>query len=874
MCLAPGARLGPYEIVAAIGAGGMGEVYQARDPRLGRDVAVKILPESFSDDDDRLRRFEQEARAAAALNHPNILAVFDIGTHDGAPYVVAELLEGETLRERLSRSALPARKAVEAAVQVARGLAAAHEKGIVHRDLKPENIFITQDGRTKILDFGLAKLVESEHRPSSITNVPTTPRFETQPGLVLGTMGYIAPEQLRGQAVDHRADIFALGVILYEMLCGRRAFSRETAVDTMTAILKEDPEDLPLAERHIPPAVARIVDRCLEKTPGARFQSASDLAFALDAVSSQSDVVPRSIPVERRLPRRLPWAIAIVMTFVSAIALALAFGRGEPDQPRVRFFISPPDGWSLPSRAIATGSAPFPLAVSPDGRRLAFTAIGPDGRDQLWIRPLDTLLAAALPGTDGASSPFWSPDSQLLGFFADGKVKTIDVSGGQPVTVFDGQAGRGGAWSRDGVIVFGSLINGPLQKVSAAGGVPAPATSLASGETVHMRPTFLSDGRHFLYTSGRAVFVASLDSIDTKLILNESDSSTAVYAQGYLLFIRGTTLMAQAFDERGLTLAGQAAPVADQLEATISGGIFSTSLTNSVLAYWNGETTGDRTSLVWMDRTGKRLATAAESGEYWNIALSPDERRVAVSMLAGTPRSRNLWIIDLPRLVSSQITFPPQSGSVPTWSPDGKRIAFSGGGAPAALYQKAADGGERTELFKPTWLIQSGGVDWSHDGRSIVYSGFAKETRWDLWIVAADGSGKAVPFLQTRFDEDHGAFSPDVKWIAYSSNESGRQEIYVQPFPATGAKYRISRAGGIQPLWRGDGKELFFLAPDSTLMAAPLTLIWASNLVSRCRYFPQVFKFQRRRLLPIARLTTICTGQGGDTRSLTTESDF
>jgi hypothetical protein len=500
MPLAVGTLLGPYEIVSPLGAGGMGEVFRARDPRLGREVAVKVLPTALSNDSARLLRFEQEARAAAALNHPNILAVYDIGRFGDSPYIVSELLDGGTLRERLGgRGAdvnLPVRKAIDYAVQVAHGLAAAHDKGIVHRDLKPENIFVTNDGRVKILDFGLAKLTAADESPILQSNVVTAPK--TDPGLVLGTIGYMAPEQVRGLSVDHRSDIFAFGAILYEMLAGRRAFQRETTMDTMTAILKDDPTDLPIGERSIPPALARIVDRCLEKSAAARFQSTGDLAFALEALSShtgQAPVLAGEIPETRptKTRDRLAWALvsALTIMLVAAMAVATMFYLGRPPKSAdaTRFLVSPPDGWTLP--ALPQGGLPAagPLAVAPDGRQVAFVARNNSGGTLIWIRSLDTLAAKGLVGTEGGVSPFWSPDSRSIGFFADRKLKKIDIAGGPPVTLCDANPGISGSWSPAGVIVFSRAGGSTLQKVSASGGVPTAATVFGEGETGHARPS-------------------------------------------------------------------------------------------------------------------------------------------------------------------------------------------------------------------------------------------------------------------------------------------------------------------------------------------------------------------------------------------------
>ena len=832
MSLAPGVRLGVYEIVGPIGAGGMGEVYRAHDARLGRDVAIKVLPAAFSGDAERLHRFEQEARAAAALNHPNILAVYDIGNHNNSPYIVSELLEGETLGERAHGVALPVRKAVDYAVQIAHGLAAAHEKGIVHRDLKPANIFITTDGRVKILDFGLAKLTEREPTVGGLPG-PQDPAYvptklpDTLPGMVLGTVGYMSPEQVRGHTADHRADLFAFGAILYELLSGQRAFAGDTMADTMTAILKEDPPDLPIAARHIPPALARIVDRCLEKSPAARFQSAGDLGFALETLSSHSGtaeaIVGRGAARTKR--ERLAWSIAAVFGVAFAAALALAafgyFGRAPSDIRTLRFPISPPDGWSLALATGPTGAATAPLAVSPDGTRIAFLLRNAEGRDRLWVRSLDTLFARELVGTDGAASPFWSPDSRFLGFFADGKLKKVDVSGGPPITLCNAAEFRGGTWSRDGVIVFATSTQSALQEVSASGGVPTAATALAAGERGHLRPSFLPDGRHFFYRAvDRGIYVTSLDSTDRTLLLTNPDSNNVSYTQGYLLFLRETTLMAEAFDMRRLALTGEPVPVAEQIQtlANPPTGVFSAS-DNGVLAYQTG-TAAINPQPTWFDRTGKRIAALGDPAGYGDFALSPDAKRAAVSFLDPAQRARDIWIFDVARGLRTRFTFDPADDVSPIWSPDGSRVVFaSRRKGHGDLYQKASSGaGDEDVLFADS--LDKFPVSWSPDGHFIIYVAAGGTTRSDLWVLPLSGDRKPFPFLQTQFTEAQGQFSPDGRWIAYASSESGRPEVYVAPFPAPGGRWQISTAGGNWPRWRHDGKEIFYLAPDNKLMVA------------------------------------------------------
>ena len=628
----------------------MGEVYRARDPRLGRDVAIRVLPAAFNADPERLRRFEQEARAAATLNHPNILAVHDIGTHDGAPYIVSELLDGETLRARLSKgpgrstdtpgsgshataapagsSGLSVRKALDYAVQIVRGLAAAHEKGIVHRDLKPDNVFTTTDGHVKILDFGLAKLTEIQPPLAGVSQLATTPPG-TQPGLLLGTMGYMAPEQVRGQAVEHRADIFAFGAILYEMLSGQRAFAGATSADTLTAILEKDAPELPTTERHIPSGLTRIVDRCLEKNPAARFQSTHDLGFALEAIDTQSAASPGPARAGTGAVRERAWMLVAATSLVVAIVavamwLSSRHGGVEPIVTRLDV-VTPPT------------TEPLSFALSPDGRQLVFVANGEKG-PQLWLRALDQVTAQPLASTDGATYPFWSPDSRAIGFLADDKLKRLNLSGGTPQTLTEAPAGRGGTWNRDGVIVFSPATTNGLQRVSATGGQPAEVTRLAGGHVSHRWPHFLPDGRHFLFTSALGphetigVYIGSLDGGEpTRIPAVEVEA--AYVAPGYLLWVSQDVLVARRFDPASGTMSGEPVQVAQSFpENTSRRGGFSVS-DSGVLAHRTG--TANLRQLVWVDRAGKAqgVVGSPDDAALAIVELAPDGRHVAVYKL-------------------------------------------------------------------------------------------------------------------------------------------------------------------------------------------------------------------------------------------------
>jgi Tol biopolymer transport system component len=841
MSLAPGVRLGAYEVLSLIGAGGMGEVYRARDPRLGRDIAIKVLPAAFSSDPERLRRFEHEARAAAALNHPNILAVYDIGTHDASPYIVSELLDGGTLRERLQharaaapgttgpaidQSPLSVRKAIEYAVQIAHGLAAAHEKGIVHRDLKPENIYVTTDGRVKILDFGLAKLTQAEPAAAALSALPTT-RPDTLPGVVLGTIGYMSPEQVRGLAADHRSDIFAFGAILYEMLSGQRAFRGDTAIDAMTAILKEDPPDLP-TERHIPPASERIVDRCLDKSPTARFQSAGDLAFALEALSGHSgatDAVTTVPARPRRTRERLAWSLAGLASV--ALAAVLPFAIAHLREPRseaeaVRFSVPPPGDATFTGFALLANPL---LAVSPDGRLMVFRAQRAEAPSLLWVRPLDSLDARPLIGTDGGDLPFWSPDSRSIAFFAQGKLKKVDASGGPVQTLCDAPAGVGGSWNRDGIIVFAASGSGGLSRVSAAGGQPIALTTLDASrkETSHRWPQFLPDGRRFLFVvrPGTEVRLGSLDSPETRTVLNAD--SKVVYTPGYLLFVRQGTLMAQSFDDSRTELVGEAFPVAEQVRYAPATGVAAFSISqNGALAYRTGTTNAQ---VTWFDRSGRLLQSFADPADYRDLSLSPDDTRVVLHRHEAQGGG-GLWLLDWKRGTSSRFTFNSHEDRS-IWSPDGARIVFASerDGIIRHLYQNVASGAGQLELlFKSDTTKEP--TSWSSDGRFIVYENVDPKTGNDILVLSLFGDRKPIPFLQTQFSEGQGQLSPNGRWMAYASNETGRYQVYVQPFPRSGAKWLVSPGGGGHPRWRRDGKELFYLAGgggEAVVMAADVT---------------------------------------------------
>jgi Tol biopolymer transport system component len=846
--LTSGTFLGAYEVIDLLGAGGMGDVYRARDPRLGREVALKVLPAAFSTDADRVRRFEQEARAAAALNHPNILVVYDIGNHEHAPYIVSELLAGVTLQERLHGGALPVRKAIELSIQIARGLAAAHDKGIVHRDLKPANLLVTHAGVVKILDFGLAKLTEVA--PGVSEACVATREHDTKPGVVMGTVGYMAPEQVRGLHADHRADIFAFGTVLYEMLSGNRAFRGDTSADVMMSLLNEEPAVLPAAERHIPTGLVRTVERCLEKNPGARFQSATDLAFALETLSSPSGETSASAAAISAKQR--PWNLALAALAVIALAAASgivasrSFRPPTVDATTTRFPLTMPAGWRLAMNPGGTSIAP--LAVSPDGRHIAFLARPIDGNQptMMWIRARESLELQMLAGTAGAASPFWSPDNRHLGFFVAGALRSIDVAGGPPVTLCVMQTlGIGGTWSQGGIILFaqGGVMEGSLMKVPETGGVPTEATALAEGDKAHLRPAFLPDGRHFLFRvvphqqgAGGGIYLGSLDSPDRVRLL-ESDSTNALYAQGHIFFLRESTLMAQPFDAGRLTLGGDPFPVADRIQtlALNPAGIYSVS-ESGVLAYQtNRGLTGSE--LLWLDRSGKRVGKLGDTGEYSDLRLSSDGRFLAISKreptqnrdATGGPTARrstlDVWLFELATGNPTRFTFHPDDDSAAVLSPDGSQAVFSSRRkGHFDLFQKPTNGSaaERELLVDAN---DKNAESWSPDGRHLTFLSRAERgSRRRMWVLPLFGDRKVFPLTDGSGDDTSGTFSPDGRWVAYVSNSTGRNEVYVLPFPPTGAQWQVSESGGDLPRWRGDGKEIFYVSgiegtADATMMA-------------------------------------------------------
>jgi Tol biopolymer transport system component len=819
MTLPAGTAFGPYEIIDPLGAGGMGEVYRARDARLGRDVALKIIS-ADSTSADRLVRFEKEARATAALNHPNIVAVFDIGQSDFGPFIVSELLEGETLQGRIARGRVPARTALEIAAQIARGLAAAHDKGIVHRDLKPANVFLTRDGSAKILDFGLAKLREDEPPDPGEDGTDSVFSAKTVEGAVMGTAGYMAPEQVRGQPADHRADIFALGCVLYELLGGRRAFTGASRVETMHAILTTEPAELAsIATVDIGAGIDRLVRRCLEKDAHQRFQSARDLTFALEAAADSRSTAGTSMsraPMVAgwKVLRALPWAAAALLVALLAVQV---FRPAPPAGavPRLQFDLPTPD-YTYNNQ----------IALSPDGTRLV-AQIAEGG--MLWLKDLQTQAAHALPGTEGASWPFWSPDSRYVAFFAAGALKQIDLQDEVARAIVKAESGQGGTWNRDNDILYAPSPAGPLLRVPASGGQPTPVTTLRAdrGELAHRHPFFLPDGRHFLYIATNArsddtgIFVASLSAPEGRLLIKSPVRAVFAPPDG-LIFARDATIMAQRFDLDTLEVSGEPVAIAENVGvniATATAGY--TVAANGMLAYRTAKDMR-QTSVMWFGRDGNPATAVEGRGTFQDPALSPDGRLAVLGRVDATG-GVDQWIADLQRKTLTRFTFDSRNEVQARWSPDGSQIAFAraNGSGGRDLYVKPAHGvaSERLVLGSPRDKMV---LDWHPNGRLLLFNDSDPDTRTDLWTVPADGSGKPALFVRSSFSDYRGRFSPDGRWVTYTSTENDNTEVYIVDFPSAKDRIQVSTNGGDWPHWRGDGKELFF-QQGRAIMAVDIT---------------------------------------------------
>jgi eukaryotic-like serine/threonine-protein kinase len=825
MLLTSGTKLGPYEIQSALGAGGMGEVYRASDTKLKREVALKVLPELFANDAQRAARFEREAQLLASLNHSHIAHLHGLEEVNGIRALVMELVEGPTLAERISQGPMPLEEALPLAKQIAEALEYAHDRGIIHRDLKPTNIKLTPDGQVKVLDFGLAKALEGDVVEASISTSPTISAAATRAGMLLGTAAYMSPEQAKGKPVDRRTDIWAFGCVLYEMLSGKPAFSGETITDTLAGVVRGEP-DWSLLPEKTPGLIRVLLHRCLLKDPKQRLQAIGEARIVTEKYLADPNAEPAAVGEAKKNHERLLSIIAATALF-AAIFLGILYWRRAPEEPRVtRSQIKP----MLNSSLVFGGPGSGGFAPSPDGRRLAYVATTSEGKTLLWVRPLDSLQAQPLAGTEGAATPFWSPDSRFIGFFAGGKLKKIEASGGPPLTLCDAATGRGGTWNQEGVILFTPTVASPILRVSAVGGTATPITALdtSKNESSHRWPYFLPDGRHFLYVTGssftpkesptNSILVGSLDSKESKMLFHAH--ANAIYASGHVLFLRQNTLMAQPFDAKRLELTGEAFPIADPVQEDEGRfhGVFSTS-ENGVLTYVEGVSGRDR-QLIWVDRSGNKLGEVQGADAYADTQISPDGKRLSFTLEAS---GYDIWVDDLARGVKTRLTFgssSSQANQAEVWSPDGRQIAYScARPGKFGLCVRPSDGSGNEEVILAGTENPRYPNDWSPDGKVLAYY----ESRLGvlgIWMLPLSGERKPFPFLQSPFNQLGARFSPDSKWLAYFSVESGRPEVYVVPFPGPGGKWQLSTGGGTWPRWRRDGKEIFYLSPDNKVMAA------------------------------------------------------
>jgi eukaryotic-like serine/threonine-protein kinase len=818
--LLPGYRLGPYEILAPIGAGGMGEVYKARDSKLERDVAIKVLPAALARDPERLARFEREAKVLASLNHPNIAQIYGIEESDTGRALVMELVLGHTLK-----GPLPLNETLDIARQVAEALEAAHDKGIVHRDLKPANIMITPAGVVKVFDFGLAAVKQPSPASGDPNDSPTLTMGATQAGMILGTAGYMSPEQAAGQFVDKRADIWSFGVVVWELFTGQRLFRGDSVAHILADVLRTpiDFDKIPLAT---PRVICNLLKRCLDRDVRTRLRDIGEARIAIENVDNPMEL-PAIATRARRRRSWLLWCIAGLLLLALIPANVLHFRETPPADPVLHLSVP------LPANSLAGF-----VALSPDGRRLVIP-LATEGKANLWLRALDSPRLQLLPGTDSARAPFWSPDGKSIGFFADGKLKIIAEAGGPAQVLCDGTgAGAGGTWNRDGVILFSTSGPGdPLQRVSASGGTCTPLARPKGGGR-HAFPEFLPDGKHFIYVlsqgdeAQRGIYVASLDSgiAPRRLLTDVSSAIFAPYANkrgyGYLLFLRGNALVAQMFNTETLQLSGDPIRMSNEGSFSFNAPQIAASASGEILAYATNLDT--RYQLTWLDRSGKELSKVGTVQDQRGVGLSPDEKTVATVRRAQGTVNLEMWLYNMQRGGETRFTSVPRPVNAPVWSPDGKWIVFGSG---KSLYVKDTDGGSKEELLLQTEMGKTPS-DWSRDGRFLIYTEIDPKGQGDIWFLPGpldkSSGGKPVKFQSTEADESQGQLSPDGRWLAYVSNESGQSEVYVRPFPAGPGRWKVSAGRGYfsrEPRWRRDGKELFFLETPSInnrLIAVPV----------------------------------------------------
>jgi Tol biopolymer transport system component/predicted Ser/Thr protein kinase len=842
MTISTGSRLGPYEVLSPLGVGGMGEVYKARDTRLERTVAVKVLPAHLSSSAEVRQRFEREAKTISQLSHPHICALYDVGNQDGVEYLVMEYLEGETLAERLLKGSLPTEQTLRFGIEIADALDKAHRQGIVHRDLKPGNVMLTKSG-VKLLDFGLAKTFErsldatgreqaaaGQHprAGTSLSALLTTAGSAplTQEGTILGTLQYMAPEQLEGKEADARSDIFAFGAVLYEMATGKKAFSGTSQASLISSIMKEEPAPIATLQPMTPPALDRVVKTCLAKDPEDRFQTAHDAKLQLQWIAEMGSAagVPAPVVARRKNRERLAWIVAAVAALAAGF-FAVGYARRAPRrEPGIRATIPFPEKMYLGE-----------LALSPDGTRLAFTAAKAGGQPALWIRNLDGSAAQPVIGAENAQFPFWSPDSRSVGFFADGKLKRVDASGGTILTICDAERGVGGTWNSDGTIVFAPVPTSMLYRVPAGGGKPAPVTKLdaARHETAHRYPRFLPDGKHFLYMAAnlagapddpaKAIRVGSLDGSLDKAVV--PTLSNAAYASGYLLYVREGSLLAHRFDPSRIQTVGEPVPVVPRVQLTNWQSYSNFSVSDAGVLV-TAPVYAPPTRLLWFDRAGRETGSVGEPAPFAMHRLSPDGKRVLAAIYDPVHDTSDIWIYDAASGAGTKFVFGQAHEGSAAWSPDGGRVVFSSDRKAKAvrwdMYVKPLDGSKEEVLEQSD--DNRNPEDWSSDGRYVSFNEVALRGKRNnqIWVLDL-AEKKATAFAAEAMTQVDSRFSPDGHWIAYDSDASGLSEVYVRSFPSGSRTLQVSTAGGGLPIWRRDGKELFYLGLDFKLMAVPIT---------------------------------------------------
>jgi len=824
--LPPGTKLGPYQVLAPLGAGGMGEVYKARDTRLERTVAIKVLPQHLSASLEVRQRFEREAKTISQLSHPHICALYDVGNQDGVEYLVMEYLEGETLAERLFKGSLPIDQTLRYGIEIAYALDKARGQGIVHRDLKPGNVMLTKSG-VKLLDFGLAKAVAPVSSASALTSLPTEGPALTAEGTILGTFQYMAPEQLEAKEADARTDIFAFGVLLYEMATGQKAFSGVSRASLIGAILKDEPPPISIVRSMTPPALDRVVKTCLAKDPAERWQSAHDIGLQLRAISEgavtpgREEATPRLVRT-RFLPRLIAGATVAVAVVVAALSIARARAPHEQPLQTIRFSVAPPTNGAF-SFFVETSF----LAVSPDGSQLAYVASDPQGGQRIFVRPLSAPEARPIPGTERARSLFWSPDGRSIAFFAEDKLRRVNLSGGAPVSICDvpSRIGLSGTWGRGGDILFTGADGLALYRVSASGSAPAVLLrpDPSRGESVLHWPWFLPDGERFLYLlrtlEGRGTLMLAAPGKPPRPVL--ALESAAQYADpGYLVFAREGTLLGQRFDAKSGQVTSEPFSIAERVRYFLSTGAASFAASRSgTLAYQSQE---DSSRLVWFDRTGRDLGSVGPSGRYLDdVAIAPDGRRVLFSRARPETGTWDVWSLDLERGAETPVTSEPGTEVYAVWLPGGKSVAYSVdiGRLPQLFRKDLATGTEEKLLPSARFQI---GQDVSPDGKSLVYLERGEHGLFDVWTLPLSGGGKPAPLLQAPFSKQDVRFSPDGRYLAMITAESGQREVYVTAFPGPGERIRVSTGGARLLRWSRDGRELLYVSQDSRLMSVPV----------------------------------------------------